>query len=110
MCSPRHRIPNRRIGHDRRHLLALNRAFHGWGHQFLYNETLRASLLDAGFADIARCAFGESAHPALGGLERHEQSLDYGSLSHILTPSRHPAAAGKRRTLSPNRGATFCAM
>lgn len=84
MCSPRRRIPNRRIGRDRRHLLALHRAFHGWGHQFLYNQTPGASLLDAGVADIVRCAFGESAHPALRGLERHEQSLDYGSLSHIL--------------------------
>ena len=64
---------------------ALNRAFHGWGHQFLYNETtLRASLLDAGFANIVRCAYGESAHAELVGLERHEKSPDYGELSHIL--------------------------
>ena len=29
---------------------AINRAFRGWGHQFLYNErTLRSTLLDAGF-------------------------------------------------------------
>ena len=32
----------------------LNRAFRGWGHQFLYNErTLRTSLLDAGYAAMA---------------------------------------------------------
>src|ERR1043165_1352014 len=31
----------------------LNRAFHGWGHQFLYNErTLTATLRDAGFANV----------------------------------------------------------
>ena len=64
---------------------ALNRAFRGWGHQFLYNErTLRASLLDAGFANIVRCEYGESPHPELRGLERHEKSPDYGDLSHIL--------------------------
>lgn len=63
----------------------LNRAFRGWGHQFLYNErTLRATLLDAGFANVIRREYGESAHPELRGLERHEKSPDYGSLSHIL--------------------------
>lgn len=64
---------------------ALNRAFRGWGHQFLYNErTLRASLLDAGFANIKRCKYGQSDHAELRGLERHEKSPDYGELSHIL--------------------------
>jgi predicted SAM-dependent methyltransferase len=64
---------------------ALNRAFRGWGHQFLYNErTLRATLNDAGFANIVRREYGESAHAELRGLERHEESPDYGSLSHIL--------------------------
>jgi predicted SAM-dependent methyltransferase len=64
---------------------ALNRAFRGWGHQFLYNErTLRASLLEAGFANVVRCAYGMSTHPDLKSLERHEKSPDYGDLSHIL--------------------------
>ena len=64
---------------------ALNRAFRGWGHQFLYNErTLRATLADAGFANVVRCQYGESTHRDLQGLERHEKSPDYGTLSHIL--------------------------
>ena len=63
----------------------LNRAFHGWGHQFLYNErTLAATLRDAGFANVKRVAYGESEHSELRGLERHEKSTDYGELSHIL--------------------------
>jgi len=63
----------------------LNRAFRGWGHQFLYNErTLRASLLDAGFADIVARSYGESAHPELRGLERHETWPDSPELPHIL--------------------------
>lgn len=63
----------------------LNRAFHGWGHQFLYNErTLTATLRDAGFANVRRVPYGESEHPELRGLERHEKSTDYGELSHIL--------------------------
>ncbi len=64
---------------------ALNRAFRGWGHQFLYNErTLHATLADAGFASVVRCQYGESSHADLRGLERHEKSPDYGTLSHIL--------------------------
>lgn len=63
----------------------LNRAFRGYGHSFLYNErTLAATLRDAGFADVVRCKYGESAHPELRGLERHEKSPDWGSLSHIV--------------------------
>jgi predicted SAM-dependent methyltransferase len=63
----------------------LNRAFRGYGHAFLYNEqTLAATLRDAGFANIVRCRYGESAHAELRGLERHEQSPDWGSLSHIV--------------------------
>lgn len=63
----------------------INRAFRGWGHQFLYNErTLRASLEDAGFATAVRVEYGESSHEALRGLERHEMSPPRGTLSSIL--------------------------
>ena len=64
---------------------ALNRAFRGWGHEFLYNETtLCATLAEAGFSNFTRVEYGDSAHEPLRGLERHEKSPDYGSLSHIL--------------------------
>ena len=64
---------------------AMNRAFRGWGHQFLYNDrTLRATLLDAGFANVTRVEYGVSEHDELRELERHEKSPDYGTLSHIL--------------------------
>jgi predicted SAM-dependent methyltransferase len=63
----------------------LNRAFRGWGHQFLYNETtLIASLAEAGFSKFERVQYGESRHEALRGLERHERSPDYGTLPDIL--------------------------
>lgn len=63
----------------------LNRAFRGWGHQFLYNEaTLRSLLLDAGFANVVRCEYGESEHPELRGVERHERSEDFEGLADIL--------------------------
>jgi len=78
-----------RLGADADQSLAdcffLNRAFRGWGHQFLYNETtLRATLQRGGFANVIRCEYGESAHSELRGIERHEKSLDAPGLSHIL--------------------------
>ncbi len=83
---------------------ALNQAFRGWGHQFLYNEgALRASLLDAGFANIVRCAYGESAHPELQRLERHEQNPDYEGLSHILIVEASGRGGGAPDYLSDPR-------
>ncbi len=64
---------------------AINRAFRGWGHQFLYNETtLRSLLLDAGFGNVVRREYGESEHAELRGLERHEWQPDFDGFSHIL--------------------------
>jgi hypothetical protein len=49
-----------------------NRAFHGWGHQFLYSRPmLRRILRGAGFTDIEFFPFGESDDEHLRGLERH---------------------------------------
>jgi len=80
-----HYALNRNEAEQVRNCFALNRAFRGWGHQFLYNEpSLAATLHDAGFANVVRCAYGESAHPELRGIERHEQSPDHAGLSHIL--------------------------
>jgi predicted SAM-dependent methyltransferase len=63
----------------------LNRAFRGWGHQFLYNErTLTATLFDAGFANVVRREYGQSTHDELRGIERHEWLEDFEGLSHIL--------------------------
>lgn len=63
----------------------MNRAFRGWGHQFLWNEaTLTAALQDAGFSRIVRRAYGESEHEELRGIEHHEQNADWEGHSHIL--------------------------
>src|SRR5690242_15298780 len=63
----------------------LNRAFHAWGHQFLYNApTLAAALRAAGFARAEFRAYGESEVPELTGLERHEKSDDTPELPHVL--------------------------
>ena len=63
----------------------LNRGFHGWGHQFLYNlQTLRAVLRFAGFERVVSFRYGESEDPHLRGLEQHETSLDTPELPHIV--------------------------
>jgi hypothetical protein len=65
--------------------MRLNRAFHGWGHQFLYNQSMLASALgSAGFARIVSCRYGESATADLSGLERHETWDDTPDLPHVL--------------------------
>jgi predicted SAM-dependent methyltransferase len=65
--------------------LRLNRAFHGWGHQFLYNRfTLAAVVRAAGFARSIFRSYGESERPELSGLERHETWEDTPDLPHVL--------------------------
>lgn len=49
-----------------------NRAFHGWGHQFLYTEeTLRWLLETLGYEDVSFHEYGKSEDPVFVGLERH---------------------------------------
>ena len=65
--------------------LEMNRAFHGWGHKFLYNRgTLRHVLMKAGFATVNLWGYGESDVPELASLERHEKSGDSPDLPHVL--------------------------
>jgi SAM-dependent methyltransferase len=64
---------------------ALNRGFYGWDHRFLYNlQTLTALVRDAGFRDVVSCTYGDSEHPELRSLERHERSADTAALPHVL--------------------------
>jgi len=65
--------------------LEINRAFHGWGHQFLYNlHTLTRALQTAGFATIQSKAYGESVITELRGLERHERHRDLPGAPSVL--------------------------
>lgn len=70
----------------------LNKAFRGWGHQFLYNlEALRATLHAAGFAEVEVTSYGTSRHAALQGLEKHETYIDDPDLPHVLVVEAHGA-------------------
>ncbi|HEY7216328.1 MAG TPA: YceI family protein [Thermoanaerobaculia bacterium] len=65
--------------------LQLNRAFRGWGHQFLWNRHLLAeALLACGFTDLRWCGWGESEQELFRGLERHETYNDRPDLPHVL--------------------------
>lgn len=76
-----------------RDCFVVNRAFRGWGHQFLYNlTTLTALLQNAGFETVRSLRYGESDTPALAGLERHEQYIDTPDLPHVLVVE----ASGRR--------------
>ncbi|HEX4954376.1 MAG TPA: methyltransferase domain-containing protein [Thermoanaerobaculia bacterium] len=63
----------------------LNRAFHGWGHQFLWNrETLALALAACGFSEPRWCRYGESDMAVFQGLERHETYGDSDQLPHVI--------------------------
>ncbi len=65
--------------------MRLNRAFHGWGHRFLYNRAMLVSAARAaGFARSAFCRYGQSEVEGLRGLERHETWEDTPELPHVL--------------------------
>jgi len=65
--------------------LEINRAFPGWGHQFLYNmRTLTRALHAAGFAAVAQKAYGESVIEVLRNLERHERHRDLPGAPSVL--------------------------
>lgn len=74
--------------------LRTNKAFHAWGHQFLYNRaTLGLALRAAGFANVSFHAYGESPHAELRGLEGHEKSDDAPGLPHVLVAEAEGIAA-----------------
>jgi predicted SAM-dependent methyltransferase len=65
--------------------LRLNRAFHGWRHQFLWNREMLAEALSVcGFAEVRWCQYGESELPMFRGIERHETYGDSDDLPHVI--------------------------
>jgi hypothetical protein len=65
--------------------IKLNRAFHGWGHRFLWNrEVLAWALAGTGFEALRWCRYGESELPVFQGLERHETYGDSPELPHVI--------------------------
>jgi len=84
--------------------LVINRAFHGWGHQFLYNQELLSHLLvRVGFADIAACEYGVSTYPELDNLESHQRYSGSHSMSDLIIlearAGQRPASPAQLETL-----------
>ena len=80
-----YRMPAPSAEETLRDCFQLNRAFHGWGHQFLYNRaTLEAALKACGFAAVRFHRYGESDVPELRGIERHRTWEDTPDLPHVL--------------------------
>jgi len=65
--------------------LSLNRGFHGWRHQFLWNQDFMTEALTACGFDLVRwCRYGESELPVFQGIERHEIYEDAPDLPHVI--------------------------
>ncbi|MFC1849281.1 methyltransferase domain-containing protein [candidate division CSSED10-310 bacterium] len=63
----------------------MNKAFRGWGHQFLYNtQTLAEIMLEAGFAAIEYTQYRVSRHPELQNIEQHDQYPDTPETPHVI--------------------------
>lgn len=74
----------------------LIRAFHGWGHEFLYNAgMLSAVLRAAGFDSVRFHSYGASDVAFLKGLERHETWEDTETLPHVLIAEASGVATAK---------------
>ncbi len=53
-------------------VIVINHAINGFGHKFIYDfETLKDSLVSAGFVDVNRCELGESDSVELRGIDSH---------------------------------------
>jgi predicted SAM-dependent methyltransferase len=83
--------------------LRTNRAFHGWGHHFLYSAEMLLHLLEQlGYIDICLCDYGESTHPELANPEKHGNFSINGGFASVI--SRGLARAGTAcSTANPDR-------
>lgn len=84
--------------HSVNECFSLNRAFRGWGHQFLYNQaTLEAVLRDVGFSTVTWQRYGESDDANLRGIERHETWIETEELPHVLVVEASGIASSVNR-------------
>jgi SAM-dependent methyltransferase len=78
--------------------LAINRAFRGWRHQFLWNgEILAEALAACGFEEIRWCRRGTSEIPLFRDLERHDTYGDTDEMPHILIAEARKGASRPER-------------
>ena len=81
---------------------AMNKAFRGWGHQFLYNSaTLAETVTAAGFKDVCFQRYRCSDDIVLANLERHEIYPDADELPHVIIIEASGRAAGSLLSVEP---------
>jgi len=90
---------------------SLNKGFHGWGHQFLYNlAVLTETLHEAGFAHVKPCRYRESDHEELIGIERHEPYIDTDALPHVIVTEAWGRTTEPSTLLEPARAEFLSAL
>ena len=66
--------------------LLINRAFHGWGHQFLWcEEFFMYVMTEMGFENIEFFKYGCSNDPNLRNLEQHGKYSESGGFPNVIT-------------------------
>lgn len=82
----------------RSNAVQLNRAFHGWRHQFLWNrEILEEALIACGFQALRWCRYGESALPLFQSVEHHDVYEDRADLPHVIIAEAQKGAPDPHR-------------
>lgn len=100
-----HYRPRDREVQQREMALEINRAFRGWGHQFLWNREMLAEVLEVcGFAGLRWCLYGESDLPVFLGLERHDAYEDLPELRHVLIVEATKGVLDPERLAAYRRG------
>jgi predicted SAM-dependent methyltransferase len=81
-----------------------NRAFHGWGHRFLFSRPMLDHLLtSAGFTEVTFHDYGASERDSLRGLERHpgwEHVEGWPTVWIVEAVSPGPGAVARREELA----------
>jgi predicted SAM-dependent methyltransferase len=84
---------------------ATNRAFHGWGHRFLYSRSMLEWVLSGvGFSDLRFFDYGESDTPEFLGIEQHGGYSKSGGFPSVWVVE---ARRGNEATLDPALAEAF---
>jgi hypothetical protein len=82
--------------------LGANRAFKGWGHEFIWSPPLlKEALASCGYRKLRWCNYGESKKKFFRNIEQHENSPDLPGIPHVII------IEGKKGPLQPQRLAEF---
>jgi len=65
--------------------LGANRAFRGWGHEFIWSPPyLEEALASCGFRKLRWCGYGKSRKRFFRHIEQHESSPDLPGIPHVI--------------------------